>query len=335
MQYLAVVDAGGKSLAAVGNPPPTLALASAPTKGPALSNVLRHDGRQVIEYAIPFGKGARRRAIVQGLPLKLMANFLQSYLERLRGVDGAGLAVMDSRGVVINRQGKINTKGPIPEDRLATRAAVPGTSWNLRIEADRARVLAGVNHRAWLPWLLLGALAIASVAGAALYLRMLVSVRRQREAVSRQRESNRALHESRDQARNLVEALEEAVILFHADGRTELLNTSARDLMDTDADSMDGLGPGWEVLDDDGAPLPEEEQPVRVALATGVARTRVIGLKRPDGSRRWMTVRARPLVRPGESHVHAVVASTTDVTEQREMELHLTDLAQRDPLTGL
>ena len=335
VHYLAVVDARGKSLAAVGKPPPTLALSAAPRKGPTLSNVLRQGRRRSIEYAIPFGKGARRRAIVQGVPLKLMANFLHSYLERLRGVDGAGLAVLDSHGVTINRQGEINTRKATPADRLATRAVVPGTSWNLQIEADRAKVLAGVNRRAWLPWLLLGALAIASVGGAALYLRMLVSVRRQREAVRSQRESNRALHESRDQARNLVEALEEAVVLFHADGRTELLNASARDLMDTEASTVEGLDPGWEVLDDDGAPLPYEEQPVRVAMATGLPRTRVVGLKRPDGSRRWMTVRARPLVRPGESHVHAVVASSTDVTEQREMELHLTELAQRDPLTGL
>jgi diguanylate cyclase (GGDEF)-like protein/PAS domain S-box-containing protein len=326
--YMAVLDADGKPLAAAGRPPKKLALGGPVRKGPALSTVVHQRGVPVIEYAIPFGPPAHPRTIVEGLPLKLMGGFLHQYLTRLRGVDGAGLAVVDRSGVTIDRQGRIGSRGAVSEDRVSTSAAVPNTPWTLRMEADRARVLDDVNQLTWLPWLLLASLALAALTGMGLYLRMLVTARRQRE-------TNHALHDSRDQARNLVEALEEAVILYHADGHSELLNTSARELLDTGAATVNGLPPGWEALDDDGAPLPKEDGPVVKAMTTREPCTQVVGLKRPDGSRRWMTVRARPLVRPGSEHPYAVVASCADVTEQREMELHLLELAQRDPLTGL
>jgi diguanylate cyclase (GGDEF)-like protein/PAS domain S-box-containing protein len=328
VRYLAVLDARGKTLAAVGKAPPRAALAGVRRKGPGLSDVVHQGGGPAIEYAIPFATASGPRTIVHGLPLKVMGKFLHQYLTRLRGVDGAGLAVIDRSGTIIDQQGRIASAGSTDPERVDTTAAIPNTPWTLRLEADRDRVLAGANRLLWLPWLLLAGLTLAAIAGMALYGRMLSSMRRQREA-------NHALHESRDQARTLVEALEEAVVLYHADGRTELLNSSARELLDTEAATLTEMPEGWASLDDDGSPLEREDVPVVRVMATGEPCTQVVGLQRPDGSRQWMTVRARPLVRPGDEKPYAVVASCTDVTEQRETELHLIDLAQRDPLTGL
>ena len=176
--------------------------------------------------------------------------------------------------------------------------------------------------------MILAALGLAAAGGMAHYARLALSARRQRQA-------NVALQELRGQFSNLLETLEEAVFLHHADGRTELLNAPAKEILDTEADVLHELAPGWEVLDGDGAPMDSSKTPLGRAVATGSACSDVLGLRCPEGSLRWLAVRARPFVRPGEERPRAVVASCTDVTQQREMELDLTDLAQRDPLTGL
>jgi diguanylate cyclase (GGDEF)-like protein len=328
VEYSAVVDKAGRVLASAGRLPRRLALPGFASGAPGLSNVIEIGRARVVEFVIPFGSGAQRRAVVQGIPLRFMSEFLDGYLARVRNVDGAGVALTDRYGTVLTLKGRIRLDGRVSGDRVSATAAVPGTSWHLRLEADRARVMADINDLRWLPWLLLGALALAGLTGMRLYSRMITSMRHQRE-------SNSALHESRDQLRTLVEALEEAVVLHHADGRTELLNESAKTMAETDLDVIDGLREGWEVLDVSGHVVAPGETPVERALKTGLPQTQTIGLQSPDGPRRWMTIRARPLFREGEPQPHAVVGSCMDVTEQRETEMHLTDLAQRDSLTGL
>ena len=326
--YIAVLDARGRVLAAVGRPPGSLGGEGQALRGPTLSNVMGRGKARHVQYAIPFGRGADRRTVAQGVPLALLSRFFDDYLARLRQVDSAGLAITDERGQVITRKGPVSLRQTAGAGRLATKAAVPGTPWTLRLEAERDRVLAGASHGRVLPWLILAGLVLAMGAGIYLYARLALTA-------GRQRETNRALRESREQIRSLVDALEEAVFLHHADGGTELLNASAKELLDTDLDSLETLAPGWQVLDADGRPLEPKDTPVQRAFATGTPCSRVLGLQRPDGSRRWLSVRARPLTRTDGDAPHAVVASCTDVTEQREMELHLTDLAQRDSLTGL
>lgn len=327
LRYVAVVDARGRVLASAGDVPQRLALPRAAAGGPPLSDVQGRGRARVIEYGIPFGPPGRRRALVEGIPLAIMASFLDEYLARLRQVDGAGLALTDRRGTVITRKGRISPPGRTAPARLATAAGVPGTSWTLRLEADRDRVLA-TSRLNWLPWLLLGALALAACVGVGLYVRTLTSVRRQREA-------NLALQESRDQIRSIVDALDTGVLLHHDDGRTELLNAAARRLVGSGADVIHDLGPGLKRLDADGTPLGDAERPADRVLRTGQPCDQVVGFQRPDGSRRWLSISVRPLVRPGAGRPHAVVAASRDVTEQRETELHLTELAQRDPLTGV
>jgi len=320
LSYLAVVDARGHTLAGAGRLPASLALVDAARGGPVLSNVVHAGGgAPTIEFAIPFGPPQAGRALVEGVPLGIISSFLSDYFGQLRG--GAGLALTDRRGAVLLRQGRISLSGVTSMTRFGTAAAVPGTPWTLRLEADRALVLAGANRLSWLPWLLLFGLALVAVIGIGLFRRMVIYMHRQRE-------SNVALRESREQIGNIVEALEEAVILHHADGRTELLNASAKAIFDP-------VAPGWDLLDDTGEPLDERDTPIQRVLGSGLAQRGTIGLKLRDGSRRWLALRARPLVRPGEQGPHAVVASCIDVTEQREIELQLADVAERDPLTRL
>ncbi len=327
-RYLAVVDARGRTLAAAGPAPRRVTLDRAATGGPVLSNVLPYSDRLFVEYAVPFGPRNDRRAVVQAMPLKTLASFLDEYLSRLHGLDDTGLALTDRHGVVLTVIGNISLDGKSRPTRIGTVATVPGTPWALRLEASRDRILGGVDRLRWLPWLLVVALALATMAGLALYSRARNSVRRQREA-------NVALHESRDQIRTLVGALDEGVLLYHADGSTELLNASAQELLGARLEAARNGAPGWELFDEEGNPLDSADTPVLQALATGLPQAQIVGLKPPAGPRQWLSVRARPLMRPDDTSPHAVVASCTDVTEQRELELHLVELAQRDSLTGL
>ena len=326
--YLAVVDAQGRVLATAGRVPSRLAPADAVAGRPTLSDVVRVGGQPFVEYAIGFPGPGGPRVLVSGIPLRLLTVFLNDYLARLHEVDNAGIAVVDSRGVTLTRQGELSPPDATAPGRLAATASVPGTPWTLRLEADRGVVLAAVNKGRSLSWILLGALALATLVGFWLYMRMVASVRRHREATE-------AVAEGRQQLANLVDALDEAVVLHHADGVTELLNASAQELAGVEADALHGAVPDLHLVDCDGEPLADEDTPVMRALNSGSACRQVIGLEGPDGSRRWLQVRARPLVRPGEQSPHAVVATCTDVTEQHDTERHLADLAQRDPLTGL
>ena len=326
--FLGVTDSRGKLLAVAGKRPAGLGTRTGRHADPLLSNVMGKGRSSFVQYTIPFGPKGQRRAMVQGVPMQLLAPFFGDYLARLREVDGAGLAITDEHGRVITRKGRIGLGGTTDPGRLATHAAVPGTPWTLRLEAERERVLAGATGTKTLAWLILAALALSAAAGTALYARLARVARRQREA-------NIAVQESREQLSNLVDALEEAVFIQHAEGGTELLNASAKELLDTELDALDGMEPGWRLLDTDGEEMDQSASPVQRVFATGTACSTVVGLERPDGQQRWLAVRARPLFRHGEETPHAVVSSCTDVSQQREVELHLTDLAQRDSLTGL
>jgi diguanylate cyclase (GGDEF)-like protein len=77
------------------------------------------------------------------------------------------------------------------------------------------------------------------------------------------------------------------------------------------------------------------DTPVGRSFASGMSDRRVIGLDRPGHERLWLDVSSRPLTRPGETAPYAVVCSCTDVTERQNLEAHLLDLADRDPLTSL
>ncbi|HWI09155.1 MAG TPA: diguanylate cyclase [Solirubrobacteraceae bacterium] len=322
--YAAVVDARGSVIdrAGGGQPPPRSG-----GRAPRLvSDVHRSGGAAFVEFALPFKTSAGQRMLVQGVPVAMIRRFLHSYLRRLPNPDGTTLVVADSNDVVLARV--LAAGGATPsQDPLTVTAAVPRTTWRLKLRAERTRVLAGTGG-AWLGWLLLGGLALAIVAGLWLCVRVIAASHRTSVA-------NRALRESEGKMRALVGALEEAVFLIRADGCVELLNASAKALTESDEDVVWNPRTDWLSVSDDGIPISSEETPAGMSFATGTPQRRVIGMDRPGRERRWLDISTRPLIRPGESRPYAVVCSCIDVTERQNLEAHLLDLADRDPLTGL
>ena len=322
LAYAAVVDTHGAVLDRAG--------AAHPPHGDrapgALSDVRRTAAGDVVDVGLPFATPAGRRVLVEGIPVALMRSFLQDFLRRLPNPDGTSLTVSDSRGTVLAR---VDPPGAAQRtDEIMTVAAtVPSTTWRLRLRAERARVLAG-SGSVWLGWGLLAGLTLAIVAGLWLCVRVTASSRRTHAA-------NRALRESEGKLRALVGALEEAVFLTYADGSVELLNASAKTLAQTDADYVKEPRTDWLSVSDDGMPLGAADTPVGISFASGTPERRVVGMDRPGQERLWLDVSTRPLFRPDESLPYAVVCSCTDVTDRQNLEAHLLDLADRDPLTGL
>jgi diguanylate cyclase (GGDEF)-like protein len=322
--YAAVVDADGRVIDRAGDVAPPRGVERTPG---VLSDVRATAAGSLVEFGLPFTTPAGPRILVEGLPVELLRSFLTNYLRRLPNPDGATLVIADSRGTTLAR---VEPKGgpTRSNDVISVAAAVPSTTWHLRLQADHARVLAGSGGGVWVAWALLGGLALAILAGLWLCARVIASSRRTSIA-------NRALRESESKLRALVGALEEAVFLTHADGSVELLNDSAKAMAETDADIVRRPLTDWASVSDDGEPLSPADTPAGMSLATGTAQRRIIGMDRPGRERKWVDVSTRPLFRPDETDPYAVVSSCTDVTERQNLEAHLLDLADRDPLTGL
>jgi diguanylate cyclase (GGDEF)-like protein len=324
LAYAALRDDRGAVIARVGRVGP---LGAENRSGRALSNIRHTPAGAVLEYELPIATPNGKRVFVEGIPATFMRSFLGTYLKRLPNPDGTTLVVADGRGAVLARIAPQGVSAPT-QDPITVATQVPGTPWRLSLVAERARVLAGSGGQAWVGWLMLVGLALAILAGLLLCARVIASSRR----ISG---SNRALRESESKLRALVGALEEAVFLQYADGSIELLNASAKALAENDADVVMEPRTDWLPVSDDGLPLPPEDTPVGRSFAHGTSESRVMGLDRPGHERVWLDVSTRPLTHPGETTPYAVVCSCTDVTERQNLEAHLLDLADRDPLTGL
>lgn len=145
--------------------------------------------------------------------------------------------------------------------------------------------------------------------------------------VTEQKQAEAQLRESEERYRSVVTALDEGVILADHEGVIQACNTSAERIL--------GLSAGrllqrrmqehnWQAIHEDGSPFPADRYPITETLQSGKPCTdMVMGVRIPRGGLRWISVNTRLLMRDGESAPHAVVASFTDITEQKGGEQRL------------
>lgn len=122
-------------------------------------------------------------------------------------------------------------------------------------------------------------------------------------------------------ARDALQAVRDAVVLYDATGTIVACNRRAAELLGTSEQALVGAtleDPDGGVLAEDGTPLLPGDHPVSLALATGEHQHHVIiGRPKPDGLIRWLEVSVEPIgAAPGKAP-SAAVMTCADVTQAR------------------
>ena len=139
-----------------------------------------------------------------------------------------------------------------------------------------------------------------------------------------------ALGQTAERYHGVVTALAEGVVLHDEQGRIIACNPSAEQILGLTADQLMGrtpVDPGWQAIHEDGSHFAPHERPPMVTLRTGRPCSNVImGLSRPTGERRWISINTQALLRAGQDRPYAVVGSFHDITERRRAEQALLEV---------
>jgi len=135
----------------------------------------------------------------------------------------------------------------------------------------------------------------------------------------------------------LLRATSEGVVFQDTEGRIVASNARADAILGRAADELQGqtsADRASQTVRQDGSPFPAEEHPAMVTLATGEPRHDVVmGVRRPDGEIRWITIGSEPLYEDGA--IAGVVTAFTDFTDRQRLLDLLRAQALTDALTGL
>jgi PAS domain S-box-containing protein len=215
---------------------------------------------------------------------------------------------------------------PNPEFRKTIRLAIDENKSALK--AIRERTVA-ISPELTTSWLQLNLLAFVSC------LLAIISgffVMLYQSNLTRRKQVEQALGESDERHRSVIAAMTEGVVLQSADGRILTANASAEAILGSSKERREGknlINPKWRTIHEDGSPFPSDEHPVGATLRTGKPCTNVImGLQKPDGELRWISINTQPLIRASQEKAHAVVASFSDITGHKQAEDALRRQAQ-------
>ena len=147
--------------------------------------------------------------------------------------------------------------------------------------------------------------------------------------ILRQRRTERAVGESEERYRMLIENLHAGVVVHRPDTSIALCNQVAAMLLGVKREDTVGRMVGgfpWGFLRPDGVPMPWEEYPVDRVLATREPiRNAVMGIRRPyTNDCVWVLANAYPVFGLGDQLQHVVV-TFIDITERRQAEQELAE----------
>lgn len=140
-------------------------------------------------------------------------------------------------------------------------------------------------------------------------------------------EAQRGSREREATFRAVFGSIAEGIVVHSPDGTIRAANNAAERVLGLSIEQMSGRAatdPRWRLMKPDGSAVNEGDIPSEIARATGDAVPgRILGVHRPSGEVAWLSVRADPLREPGDASLRGVVATFSDVTEQRMTELAL------------
>ncbi len=139
--------------------------------------------------------------------------------------------------------------------------------------------------------------------------------------ITARRRAEERSREAGERMRSIVTAMAEGVVLQDASGKIVLCNAAAERILGLSFDQMSGrssVDPRWRAVHEDGSPFHGADHPSMVTLRTGEPHSNVImGVHKPDGVKRWISISSEPLRIGPDAPPHLVVTTFMDVTEQR------------------
>ncbi len=142
-------------------------------------------------------------------------------------------------------------------------------------------------------------------------------------ALARKKAEN-ALRESEANFRSLFETMAQGAFRQRADGTFLDINPAALGMFGLSREEFmtrTSESPAWDVIREDGTPLPGLEHPSMVALRTGEIVSAVVGIQnQTTGEYVWTEVSAVPEFAPGATSPHQVLVTLHDLTERKQSE---------------
>ncbi|MBL0741108.1 PAS domain S-box protein [Chryseolinea lacunae] len=143
--------------------------------------------------------------------------------------------------------------------------------------------------------------------------------------ITRQKKLEAEQATNRFKLQNTLDNLISAVVVASPDGKITYANKSALYILDTTADEVTEHyfhNPVWKPVDETGQRLAPENLPLSIALTKQQAVGNVLhGLQHENGSMKWISVNAAPLLDEA-GRMYAAVSSFIDITESRAAELN-------------
>ena len=141
------------------------------------------------------------------------------------------------------------------------------------------------------------------------------------------------LRTSEQRYRAVISAMHEGVVIYAADGSISDNNLSAEHILGLSRGERLGVenrDPNWRTVREDGSAFPPEEHPSQRAQQSGQPQHgTIIGVHRPDGALRWLSVNANPLLTTGPGSPIGAVATFSDITDRLSAERALRDSEKR------
>ncbi len=147
-------------------------------------------------------------------------------------------------------------------------------------------------------------------------------------------EKEKAIRESEEKHRRLFETMAQGVIYQDSDGRIISANPAAKIFLGLSFEQMQGktsMDPRWQMIEEDGTPLPGTDHPSMIALRTGQKVGPVTrGVFHPGkNSHIWLSITAIPLFKPGEEKPFQSYATFVDITKQKQVEEDIRTLNEK------